>query len=228
MVKKDRLIFWDIDGTLLHCGSNGRKALNRTFLELYGITDALGKSPVGASMDSMLLGGIMKNFGIDPKDFPKITQHYKTVLKEILEQDNNKRILPGVIPILEAIDKHPQAINALLTSNLRVGAEAKLSSVGLDKYFRIGGFGDDIGEKWDAAIKCIEMAEEQFNTLFPKDQIYLIGDSCYDIVCAKKVGMKSIAVATGWTDISTLQECKPDYFFPDLSDTEKILEIINI
>ena len=42
-----KLILWDIDGTLIHCGSDGRKALNRTFLELYKIEDAFGSSDSG-------------------------------------------------------------------------------------------------------------------------------------------------------------------------------------
>lgn len=224
----DRLVFWDIDGTLMHCGSDGRKALNRTFSQLYGISDAFNKAAIGGAMDSMLLEGILNTFGIDRKDLPLIIQCYQEALIEILNNNKSKRILPGVVPLLEAVDQHPQAINALLTSNLRIGAESKLNSVGLHKYFSLGGFGDEAGEKWDAAIRCIALAESQYNTVFPKDQIYLIGDSGYDVFCAKKMGIKSIAVATGWADADTLIACKPDFFFTDLSDTCRVLEIINL
>ena len=224
----DRLIFWDIDGTLMHCGSDGRKALNRTFYELYGIIDAFRMADVGSSMDFMLISGIMANFGIDQEDLFSIMKHYREVLIEILEENNTKRVLPGVVSVLDAIDKHPHSINALLTSNLRIGAEAKLNSVGLYSYFNLGGFGDDPGEKWDAANRCISYAEKQYNTFFPREQIYLIGDSTYDIYSAQKMGIKSIAVATGWVNHETLISCNPDYFFSDLSNTNQVLEALNI
>lgn len=222
----DKLIFWDIDGTLLHCGSDGRKSLNRTFLELYGIEDAFGSSDIGGTMDSMILDGIMKSHAIEKEQLPTIIGHYQKVLADVLEKNKQKRILPGVLTILDAIDANPDFENALLTSNLRIGAMTKLDSVGLGCYFKLGGFGDQAGEKWDVAHACIREAEELLNAIFRKNQIYLIGDSTYDIMCAQKVGMISIAVGTGWTDEESLRECNPDYYFSDLSDTERVLQTI--
>lgn len=224
----DRLIFWDIDGTLMHCGSDGKNALNQTFFEIYGITDAFNKAAIGGSMDSMLLEGIMDTFEISHKDLSRVILRYQEVLTEILERDKSKRILPGVVPLLDAIELHPRAINALLTSNLKIGALAKLNSVKLDKYFSLGGFGDEPGEKWDAAERCIVLAEARYNTKFSKDQIFLIGDSCYDIICAKKMGINSIAVATGWAEEQALIACNPNFFFPNLSDTQQVLGAMNI
>ena len=221
-----KLIFWDIDGTLLHCGSDGRKSLNRTFLELYGIEDAFGSSDIGGAMDSMILDGIMKSHAIEKEQLPTVIGHYQKVLANILEKNEHKRVLPGVTTILDAIDKSPDFENALLTSNLRIGAMTKLDSMGLGHYFKLGGFGDEAGEKWDVAHACIREAEEFRGSVFAKNQIYLIGDSAYDILCAQKVGMTSIAVGTGWTDEESLRACNPDYYFSDLSDTDGVLETI--
>lgn len=211
----------------MHCGSDGRKALNRTFYELYGINDAFGKARIGGAMDAALLESIIESFNIGKEDLPKILSHYQNVLDEILKKDDSKKVLPGVVPLLEALGRYRQAVNALLTSNLKIGAMTKLKSVGLDKYFEMGGYGDDPGEKWDAAERCINMAEARYDTYFQKENIYLIGDSSYDIQCAKKMCIKSIAVGTGWSDAETLIGCEPDYFFEDLSDTDKLMEIIN-
>jgi hypothetical protein len=60
-------------------------------------------------------------------------------------------VLPGVRELLAYIDGSENVFSALLTSNLRLGAETKLRSVGLEQFFHTGGFGDDYGEKWDAA-----------------------------------------------------------------------------
>ncbi|GAB1475601.1 HAD hydrolase-like protein [Bacillota bacterium] len=224
----EKLIFWDIDGTLLHCGSDGRKALNRTFSELYNIADAFVSSDIGGAMDSMILNGIMESHSIEKAHLPDIIQHYRNVLADILKNNKEKRVLPGVRFILDAIEKSSSSKNALLTSNLRIGAMTKLDSLSLDHYFTIGGFGDEPGEKWDAALTCIRQVEEQCKTVFSKDRIFLIGDSTYDIHCAKKVGMTSIAVGTGWADEEALRGCSPDFYFSDLADTGRVLQAIGI
>lgn len=224
----DKLIFWDIDGTLLHCGSDGRKALNRTFLEMYDITDAFGSSDIGGAMDSMILKGIMESHGIEESHLAGIIEYYSGVLADVLKNNKEKRVLPGVPAILDAIHNDRASVNALLTSNLRIGAMTKLNSLGLGHYFQIGGFGDEPGEKWDAAKKSIKESEEKFSTKFNGEQIYLIGDSTYDIICAKKLGMVSVAVGTGWADEDSLMSCNPDYYFANLADTKRILEIMGI
>jgi phosphoglycolate phosphatase-like HAD superfamily hydrolase len=112
----------------------------------------------------------------------------------------------------------------LLTSNLRIGAETKLKSVGLDRYFHVGGFGDDYGEKWDAALKGIREAEDRFGVKFENENIYIIGDSIYDIECAKRIEVVSIGVATGWAEYEMLKSEEPDYLYEDLSDWKKLIQ----
>ena len=228
MIAVQKLILWDIDGTLLHCGSDGRKSLNRTFLELYGIEDAFGSSDIGGAMDSMILDGIMRSHAIEKDQLPTVIGHYQKVLSDVLEKNEQKRVLPGIPLLLDAIDTNPSSQNALLTSNLRIGAMTKLNSVGLGHYFTLGGFGDEAGEKWDAALACIREAQELHNTVFLKKNIYLIGDSIYDVLCAQKVGITSIAVGTGWADEESLRACNPDHYFSDLGDTDRVLETISL
>lgn len=225
-MKVEKLIYWDIDGTLLHCGSDGRKALNRTFLEKYGIEDAFAGATIGGAMDSMILDGIMESHGIDKDDLAEIIDYYKDVLADILEKNEDKRVLPGVLEIVKEIHKSGTLKNALLTSNLEIGARVKLKSLGLDQYFDMGGFGDEPGEKWDIAHKSIARAEARFDTTFSKDRLFIIGDSTYDLMTAEKVGMTSIAVGTGWSTKEELLGLKPDCYFDDLADVEKIVSIL--
>lgn len=222
-----KLIFWDIDGTLLHCGSDGRKALNRTFKELYCIGDAFGSSDIGGAMDSMILDSIMKSHGIPSDQLREIIAHYQGVLKDVLKHNLEKRILPGIPELLYVIDQSNVAANALLTSNLRIGAMTKLESLGIDHYFDLGGFGDEPGEKWDAAEGCLRQVEEIYGTVLLRENIFLIGDSVYDMVSAQKMGIKSIAVGTGWGEKKDLLACNPNYYFEDLNDTKKVLEALD-
>lgn len=223
-----RLVLWDIDGTLLHCGSDGKIALNRTFREKYGIEEAFDQAPIGGAMDAVILQRILAAFDLDEAELPGIIGHYSRVLEEVLAGDGMKRVLPGVRQILGRIHRHPTARNALLTSNLRVGAETKLRALELDGYFEIGGFGDHPGEKWDAARHCIAEAERLYARVFSPAEIVLIGDSVYDVACARELGAVSIAVATGWAAAEELRACGPDHFFEDLSDTEAVAAALGL
>ena len=54
----------------------------------------------------------------------------------------------------------------------------------------------------------------------------IIGDTVHDINCARNAGAVSVSVGTVWTDREKLLEEKPNYFFDDMSNTKKILDII--
>lgn len=224
--KKNKLILWDVDGTLLHCGSDGTKALNQTFQELYDIENAFTKVGIGSAMDSVILDRIMEAFQLNKNDLEKVKSTYRGILTEVLNNNAAKRILPGIRELLDHIKDSPDKFNALLTSNLRIGAEIKLASVGLADYFQVGGFGDQYGEKWHAAERGIAEAEDYFGVSFSKENIYLIGDSAYDIECAKKLGIISVGVATGWVDYEELKLHEPDYLYEDLSDWQRLALIL--
>lgn len=225
MEKKNILILWDIDGTLMHCGADGTTALNKTFKQLYGIENAFSRVGIGSAMDAVILDKIMDSFHLDKGDMDQVIQTYIEILTDILNKNENKRVLPGIWELLNYIDESENYYSALLTSNLKAGAKTKLESVNLHKYFLAGGYGDEFGEKWHAAELAIAEAEEVFGVTFYKDHIFLIGDGAYDVEAARKVGIKSMGVATGWMDYEILKEHKPDYIFHNLSDFNNIIEL---
>ncbi|MBE6032175.1 MAG: hypothetical protein E7224_03170 [Clostridiales bacterium] len=219
------LIFWDIDGTLMHCGSNGKKALNRAFFLLYGISDAFDRTNIGGLMDGEILHQVFTQFGVPLSERLRFEETYEKVLAEFLSDPAQRRILPGVPELLEALEEQG-ACHVLLTSNLRIGAYCKLRSVGLEKYFPFGGFGDGDGEKYDAALLALREAETRLQCSFHPDSIWVVGDTLYDVNCAKRMGAKSLAVCTGWASREELASGAPDLLLTDLSGTDEILSRI--
>ena len=219
------VIFWDIDGTLMYCGADGTYALNETFKELYDIEDAFHKVGIGHAMDSAILEKIMTKFDIPESDITRIKNIYIEKLKIILKQDQNKRVLPGVRELLYFCQREGH-INSLLTSNMKIGAEAKLKSVNLDGHFIGGGFGDNKGEKWNTAVSALKEIECETGSEVRSKKVIIIGDSVYDIKTAKKCNYNMISVATGWTGKEDLIEADPDIIFDDLSDTEAVMDVI--
>ncbi|MDR2157290.1 MAG: HAD hydrolase-like protein [Clostridiales Family XIII bacterium] len=225
------LIFWDIDGTLMHCGSDGTQALNQTFQKLYGIDDAFRRAGIGRAQDAVVIDRIMTQNGIPAVDLETIKTVFIDNLQRILNNDNEKRVLPGVRGLLRRAAEN-NILNALLTSNLRAGAECKLRSVDLltfpdgEPQFIGGGFGDAYGEKWDVAETSRKALERLTGKPIHPSGIILIGDSVYDIKTAKRCGFHSIAAATGWTPPEELDAAAPDMLFADLGDTDAVFAAI--
>ena len=136
-------------------------------------------------------------------------------------------ILPGIQEILDYVKDSRCTYNTITTSNFEIGARIKLESHDLNSYFPVGGFGDVEREKWDAAKEAIQKTQEYYKVEFKKENIYIIGDTWYDIECAKKLGIQSVAVATGWVEYDVLKKHSPDYIFNDLSHYNQFINIIS-
>lgn len=220
------LILWDIDGTLLHCGGDGAKALDQAFLQLYGIPDAFAKARIGHAMDQALIEELMADFSLDPAQIPMVKEAYGKALREILEQNSKKRVLPGIESLLELLQKEPDLYNGILTSNLRLGAAIKLEVMGLLPYFTFQSLEDLASEKWEEAQREISDMEKLHGVSFQRERVILVGDTAYDIQTAKLLQAKSIGVATGWASRETLLAAKPDYLFDDLSHPHEFIQVI--
>lgn len=227
-MKKDGLILilWDIDGTLLHCGGDGAQALDQAFLQLYGIPDAFAKARIGHAMDQALIEELMDDFSLDPSQIPLVKEAYGKALREILHQNEKKRVLPGIVPLMELIQKEPDIYNGILTSNLRLGAKIKLEVMGLLPYFAFENLEDLASEKWEEALREIHDLEKLYGVSFQRNRIVLVGDTAYDIETAKLLQAKSIGVATGWASRETLLAAEPDDLFEDLSHPHEFLQVI--
>lgn len=223
---RNKLLVWDIDGTLVHCGSCGRDALNETFKELFHIENAFENVKIGGAMDSVLLNEVLEKSGISMNYKGEFLQKYGINLKKVLEDYKFNIILPGIKEILNYTHHHKHIYNTIATSNFEIGAKTKLDSHGLNSYFVTGGFGDIEREKWHAVNVAIVQTEKFFNVEFKKEDIYIIGDTWYDIECAQKIGVKSVAVATGWVEYEKLQSYNPDYIFKDLTDYSAFINLL--
>ena len=223
---RDILFVWDIDGTLIHCGSCGREALNDTFRELFNVGNAFKHAKLGGKTDSVVLEEIFRQYNISEEKKPLILETYGIALKKSLDSYKNNRVLPGIKNILEFSKTNKNIYNTIATSNFEIGARIKLDVHGLNPYFLTGGFGDTAKEKWQSAIQAVKDTEKLYEIEFEKENIYIIGDTWYDIECAKKLGVKSIAVATGWVSYEDLKACDSDFLFKDLENYQSILNII--
>jgi phosphoglycolate phosphatase-like HAD superfamily hydrolase len=57
------------------------------------------------------------------------------------------------------------------------------------------------------------------------DKIWVIGDTPLDIRCARSIGARAVAVATGWHSREELADHRPDLLLNDLADPQALLSM---
>jgi phosphoglycolate phosphatase len=106
----------------------------------------------------------------------------------------------------------------LLTGNVRAGARVKLGHFGLYDHFAFGGFGDHHLDRDEVAREALAEVERRFNGRHSPERIWVVGDTPLDIRCARAIGARAVAVATGWHSEEELTAHGPDLFLTDLED----------
>lgn len=219
-----RLLLWDIDATLLTTSRAGEKALKRLVSERFGVEDDLHDIEIAGRTDASIAAAILRKYKVEisAQNVSGFLDGYIANLADLLPLADG-RVLPGVREILERLHGDSNRVLALLTGNLRRGAELKLQRYGLWDYFEFGAFADDHSDRNELGAFARLRAKENYGHDFAAAQIDVIGDTGHDIACGKIFGARTIAVATGTWTRERLAQHQPDFLFNDLSDVEKVM-----
>jgi phosphoglycolate phosphatase-like HAD superfamily hydrolase len=231
-----RVLLWDIDGTLMQSTRAGafKEYFAPAMREVYGSSGSLAEMSVSGMTDSQIAYEALQGEGFSTeKVFSKIDEFMvklgEGMTRFVSEQKEPYRLLDGAREILEETGKNPQFINAILTGNFTVGAEIKLKHFDLWKYFenQPNTFGEISHDRRKLAGTAAKNIKKFLQVELNHDQFIVIGDTPNDIACARSLGAKMISVATGRNHpMSELAEYKPDVLLENLSDTKKVLQIL--
>lgn len=225
---KYKILLFDIDGTLIWSGYAGGRALERTFRELYGITDCMkGVKPDGMTDPQIVREIFIKNVKKEPdkEEIKKVFEKYLENLKETV-WNQDYRVMEGIPELLKELKNKKEFLLGLATGNIYEGARLKLMPSGLWNYFGFGGFASDSEMREKILIVAKKRAEEVIKDTGKIEKIFVIGDTHLDIIAAKKAGFESIAVATGNFSVKELKRYSPDYIFNSFKDHKKILKFL--
>jgi phosphoglycolate phosphatase-like HAD superfamily hydrolase len=195
------VLFWDIDGTLLSTGRAGIFAWEDACLEVVGKPADFQALKTDGLTDHQIARRIIEAAGADGADralVERLVQRYETLLPASLGRRQGT-VHPGV---REALDHfragRPDVHSMLLTGNTPAGAKAKLAHYGLAGYFEGGAFSEDTGPRSGIAARALAAARARFPQAdLSPDRVLVIGDTPHDIECARAIGARTLAVATG-------------------------------
>ncbi|KPP99156.1 MAG: putative phosphatase [Bacteroidetes bacterium HLUCCA01] len=214
---QDKLILFDIDGTLLSVDHLRMRTLIHGLLERLELIDVEHhRIPFAGRTDRAIFSDLMGSAAANPARFEEVRQAYLAELNEHLH--------PSWVEVHDGVEETIQWCNeqhipyGLLTGNFEQAAFIKLRLAGLDAHFRFGAFGCDHTDRNALPAIAHKKAEFSYNRTFTQKDIIIIGDTPNDVLCAQHYQARSVAVTTGPYSADQLRESNPDYVITSMQN----------
>jgi len=207
-------ILFDLDGTLtdpfLGITNSWKHALEKLKIEIY---PSILKTFIGPPLEKTF----SEYFYFDKANTEIGKKYYREYFSEKGIYENT--LYDGIKELLRVLNDRNK-ICILATSKPMVFAEKIIKYFNIDIYFKhtVGGnLEGTFNEKEDIIKYIIE------NCNLNKSETVMVGDRKYDIIGAKRNGIKSIGVLYGYGSREELENEKPEYL---INNVEEILEIV--
>lgn len=224
------LVLFDIDGTLLLTGGAGIRAMTRAFAEVFGVTDAFAGISAAGRTDTYLVSQAFLRAGIEDRadQHAAFMSAYVPLLATEIDRPGAGRrgLMPGVEATLAAMAAEPTLHLALLTGNYEAAAQIKLRHFGIARYFEWGIFGEESADRNDLGRLAWPRAEQRGISRAVYERGVVIGDTPFDVECARAGALRCLAVATGTHSTAELEAAGADIVLTDLTDTRRVLDAL--
>ncbi len=225
-----RLLLFDIDGTLMDTGGAGGASLLDAVEDVLGVSRSqLAPLDLAGATDAGVVRTLFSQTGHELADalVQQYLDRYLLRLRERLHHDSfTGRLLPGVASLLHQLKMRANADLGLLTGNLRAGADIKLQRFQLDSFFLEGAFGDDAEDRNHLGPFVTRRIQAITGHTYAPEDIIVIGDTPKDIACARAIGARCLAVATGTFQAAALASHAPWQCLEDLSETDRVCDLL--
>src|SRR5437879_10686930 len=201
-----KLILFDIDGSLLWSDGAGRRAIHRALLDGMGTAGPIDGYRFDGKTDPQIVRELLELAGHPEfRSNDRITavcrRYVDLLTAELAKPTQATKLYPGIADLLAALEPYEadgRALVGLLTGNVQHGAALKLRSAGLDPArFAVGAFGSDSPRRADLPAVAARRASERTGRRFTGVDLVVVGDTPDDVACARPMGARTVAVATG-------------------------------
>lgn len=221
------MALFDIDGTLLDTHGFGRQAFVRGLARATGAPDELNYLSFAGNTDRNVLDQVMaaRQLRLEEDDVQRIFAFIAEELRELLRL-NPARAVAGAGAFLARMEADGFALG-LVTGNIRACAYLKLASVGFDRYFGFGGFGDRHANREHIARTALTAARAA-GVEVAIESICLVGDTPFDVAAGQALGIPVIGVATGKYDAAALRDAGAVLAVADFADADGLLAWMDV
>lgn len=209
-------ILFDLDGTLLDSVSiimkASKKVLNDMNLE-FNADIIRSKIGIPLHVQAIDLAG---------KRSEEFIERYRVVYREY--QGNNHSLFPNTLEMLTELKKIKYVLG-VVTSKVAVSAKRSLKALGIYEYFDIVVSADDVDNPKphpEPLFKALDMLE------LKSDNVIFVGDSFFDIDCAKFANIVFLGVSWGARSADELKSYGADFVVNNWSEVISIINKIKI
>ena len=201
-------LFFDLDGTLTDSSNRHFKVYSEIVLSLGGkpMTKKDYWCLIRSKTDKSL---ILKKSSLGNINAEAYLKKFKTVIEKTENLAYEKLINKQILKTLKKFKQKHKLFLITLRSNDNAAYD-QINNLGLSSYF-------------DKIIVCPKSKAEAIKP-YLDDKCALIGDTELDIQTAKSLGIKSIAVSSGFRNTKYLKRFKPDYILSSIADLEKVIK----
>jgi phosphoglycolate phosphatase-like HAD superfamily hydrolase len=222
-------VLFDIDGTLLSSGRVSGHAFEDALREVFGTIGEAERYDYSGKTDRQIVRDLMRGAGFADREIDArmdaAMERYSALLRERLKPDH-VQAKPGVVALVGALAEDPRVTLGLLTGNLEPNARMKLEPIGVNPHFPFGAFGSDHEDRRRLPAVAVARALDAVGVRFAGKSVVIVGDSVYDVLCGRHLGVRAVAVATGRTTVEELRQVRADAVLPSFADKEESLAAI--
>ncbi len=225
------LVLFDIDGTILLANGAGRRSVHQAMTDVFGATGA-AHHPFDGKTDPQIIRELGTMAGIeaaviDARMTDVLDCYYGYLEADITGAPHTVELLPGVTPLLDALEARDDVLLGLLTGNIEAGAMLKLRAVRIaPERFVIGAYGSDAASRPELPAIAQARASTHLGRPLAGAQVVIIGDTPHDLTCGRGIGARAIGVETGRFAAADLLPHDPLAVFATLADTDAVLQAI--
>lgn len=223
-----KLILFDIDKTLIDRSECHHQAFKHAFKEVFGVETTIDIINYHGKTDPQIMHEVLLARGLKEKDICPFKTSFLDALSKYFVanvKSDKIKVMDGAQSLLKELKKQ-NILLGLLTGNLETIAYAKLNHVGLDHYFRLGGFGSDSYYRANLVLKAMTRAKKNFGFIPNEKNTFVVGDTPRDIAAGLKAKILTIGVASGEYSIRDLKDSGAHFVLNDLRDIDSFLEIV--
>jgi len=226
------LVLWDIDGTLVRCGSVGADVFDRAIAATVGTPPPV-RVPMSGKTDPQIAAEHLAAMGWSPVDIeavlPAVLARLAAELAEArAELAAQATLPPGVGVLLPRLAAEGGCRQSTLTGNIAPNAAVKLGVFGLERWLdlEIGAYGSDARDRRELVPVALARAEARRGWRFEPREVWVVGDSPNDLACARAAGVRCLLVATGRFGVDELAAEVPDAVAEDLADVDAMAGLL--
>ena len=230
----DRLVLWDVDGTLLRTSGIGQQAFYLAAEHVLGRPlDDHNAVRMSGKTDPLIALEILALAGLEDGEARRLLPDVVGRLEAELEQARDLvrdqgHVLPGVEEVLKELHDDPRVVLSVLTGNTAANAAVKLEAFGLDRWLdvEVGAYGSDDHDREQLVPVALDRLRRLRGRELAPAQVWVVGDTPRDLACAKAGGARCLLVATGRFELHELEGLGADHVLPDLADTGAVVGLL--